>query len=435
MRGGSCALRRQGRSSRRKASAARAARSAAIPVPRLDRLLRSDFHARPPASAHLAARSGPRRRQVAGENAYRGELGGASLAGYGLAFVANRDHTRNAAAAGSWRRHRPIRAARPRPPPEGAIAGRQVGKQWITTPGSRGLRRRRWRPGANECARGGRSLPRVRALSFFSGAMGMGIIRTGAGGHPRAPCLWIDEASGARSWRTGPTWRFRVTSGVRWRAGQGGGWPRRGRRIDVMVGGPPWQGLLHGGRVASSRTTGATPCSVKGIHPRTAPPVRGHRERCAGSCRHRSRIGLTRMIQRVVSARRRRASGGAMLHVLDRLRAGGYGVFLQPHNAANWSPSPANASSCCVSRDGSVLPPPGFAGRTGAARAIGHSPRGTGGLDTNSALTRVPRGSPPFLPDAGPGAVLEALAMRRCTGRPWAPRWTPGRQDRLTGLV
>lgn len=197
----------------------------------------------------------------------------------------------------------------------------------------------------------------MRALSFFSGAMGMDLGLEQAGIHVLLTCE-IDEASRRSIVANRPdvallgdVWAY---DGPRIRAAAG---LADGDDIDVMVGGPPCQAFSTAGArrgfkddrgnallryvdlVLELRPRFAVLENVRGL---LSAPLshRPHAERSPGW---------------VPGADER--PGGALLHVLDRLRAGGYGVSFNLYNAANFGvPQSRERVIMLCSRDGSVLP-------------------------------------------------------------------------------
>ncbi len=221
----------------------------------------------------------------------------------------------------------------------GEIAGMQVGKQWLVA--REDIAEYTARPSAmpvpQDHARGPGKLPAIKALSFFSGAMGLDLGLERAGIRPILACE-LDKAC-----RTtinanrpdmallGDIWQY-TASDIRDAA-------RLTKRdeIDVVVGGPPCQAFsTAGARKGFSDARGNALLRyvdlIQELKPRFAvlENVRGllsaplqhrpHAERGKGSA----------------SLTPEELPGGALLLVLTRLRSAGYSVSFNLYNAANF---------------------------------------------------------------------------------------------------
>lgn len=219
----------------------------------------------------------------------------------------------------------------------GAISAQQVGSQWVTTAEEVD----RW---AKTSARGAVSdrpraegpLPTIRALSFFSGAMGLdlGLERAGIGvlltSETDKRCRATIAANRPEVGLIGDIWKY-TPSQMREVAGLG---PHD--RIDVVAGGPPCQAFSTAGArrgfkdergnvflryidvILELQPTYAVIENVRGLlsAPMSHVP---HEEREEGWVASRDEV-----------------RGGALLHVLSTLREGGYEVSFNLYNAANF---------------------------------------------------------------------------------------------------
>ncbi|QIL19703.1 DNA cytosine methyltransferase [Thermomonas sp. HDW16] len=240
----------------------------------------------------------------------------------------------------------------------GAIEGNQLGKQWIT---SRAAVNQYLNQGAKpeppDRKRKQGPLPKLKALSFFSGAMGLdqGLEKAGielllACEFDKA-CRRTITANRPDIALLGDIWKYDAEQ-IRDAAGLGAR-----DEIDVMVGGPPCQAFS---------TAGAR----RGFHD----------ERGNAFLRYiqlilelRPRFAVIENVRGLLSAPMAHTphsdrgpkwqpapeehAGGALLHVLKLLRAGGYGVSFNLYNAANFGVPQARERVILIcSRDGKKLP-------------------------------------------------------------------------------
>lgn len=240
----------------------------------------------------------------------------------------------------------------------GSLAARQVGTQWLTTRESvTQYARRLAKDDPPDRPRKTGRLPRLKALSFFSGAMGLDLGLEQAGIHVLLTCE-MDKACRRTITANRPDvallgdiWRYsareiRDASGLRSRD-----------EIDVMVGGPPCQAFSTAGTRRGFKDERGNVFLryvdlIRELRPRFAviENVRGllsaplshtpHSERKAGW-----RPGADER------------AGGALFHVLSVLRASGYAVSFNLYNAANFGvPQSRERVILICSRDGRALP-------------------------------------------------------------------------------
>ena len=240
----------------------------------------------------------------------------------------------------------------------GAIEGQQLGKQWLTTKAAvlAYLKNGPAAPPADHKRRAGR-LPKLKALSFFSGAMGMDLGLEQSGIHVLLTCE-VDKACRRTITANRPDigllgdiWAYSPAA-IRNAAGLG-----PSDEIDVMVGGPPCQafstaGARRGFHDARGNVFLRYIDLILELQPRFAviENVRGllsapmihtpHSERGSDWEPHPEE-----------------RPGGALMHVLERLRAGGYGVSFNLYNSANFGvPQSRERVILICSRDGQKVP-------------------------------------------------------------------------------
>lgn len=240
----------------------------------------------------------------------------------------------------------------------GAIAGRQIGKQWITSQLavdaylSDGAA-----PPPEDRARRSGPLPKIKALSFFSGAMGLDIGLEKAGIHLLLACE-IDKtcrrtitANRPEIGLLGDIWKYNASE-IRSAAGLSST-----DEIDVIVGGPPCQAFSTAGArrgfqdergnaflryvelILELRPKYAVIENVRGLL--SAPMVHTpHAQRCGEW-----------------TPEPEERAGGALFHILQMLKTGGYGVSFNLYNAANFGvPQSRERVILLCSRDGKKLP-------------------------------------------------------------------------------
>lgn len=240
----------------------------------------------------------------------------------------------------------------------GALEGRQVGKQWITTEAAvvAYAESGGFVPPEDKPRAPGR-LPKIKALSFFSGAMGLDQGLEKAGIHLLLACEF-DKACRRTITANRPdiallgdVWKYSAED-IRAAASLG---PKD--EIDVIVGGPPCQAFSTAGArrgfkddrgnaliryidlILELRPKFAVIENVRGLMsaPMSHTP---HAERAEGWMPDREE-----------------KPGGALMHVLGMLRAAGYGVSFNLYNAANFGvPQSRERVILLCSRDGEKLP-------------------------------------------------------------------------------
>lgn len=240
----------------------------------------------------------------------------------------------------------------------GALEGQQLGKQWLTTDAAveAYLESGGAKP-PEDRERTPAPLPKIKALSFFSGAMGLDQGLEKAGIHLLLACE-IDKACRRTISANRPdvallgdVWKYSAED-IRKAAGLS---PKDD--LDVMVGGPPCQAFSTAGArrgfkdergnaflryielILELRPKYAVIENVRGLMsaPMNHTP---HAERCEEWAPNPEE-----------------KPGGALFHVLQMLRAGGYGVSFNLYNAANFGvPQSRERVILLCSRDGEKLP-------------------------------------------------------------------------------
>lgn len=240
----------------------------------------------------------------------------------------------------------------------GALEGHQRGKQWFTTESAvkKYLKEGPAKPPEDRPRKPGR-LPTLKALSFFSGAMGLDQGLEKAGIHLLLACE-VDKtcrrtitANRPDIALLGDIWKYDAPR-IREAAGLG-----PNDEIDVIVGGPPCQAFSTAGArrgfhdergnaflrfielILEMRPRFAVIENVRGLL--SAPMLHTpHAERLDGW-----------------KPEPEERPGGALMHILGMLRAGGYGVSFNLYNAANFGvPQSRERVIMLCSRDGEKLP-------------------------------------------------------------------------------
>ena len=240
----------------------------------------------------------------------------------------------------------------------GAIAGNQVGKSWIISPEALDAYKKSGAiPAPEDHARPPAPLPKLKALSFFSGAMGLDLGLEDAGIHMLLACE-MDKACRRTITANRPdmallgdVWQYSADD-IRNAAGL-----KAKDEIDVIVGGPPCQAFSTAGArrgfddvrgnvflkyielILELRPRYAVIENVRGL---LSAPLshRPHAERGEGW-----------------EPEAKEKPGGALLHILEMLRAGGYGVSFNLYNAANFGvPQVRERVVLICARDGSKVP-------------------------------------------------------------------------------
>lgn len=240
----------------------------------------------------------------------------------------------------------------------GALEGKQVGKQWITTDAAVSAYRSSggFAPPEDRARKAGR-LPKIKALSFFSGAMGMDIGLEKAGIHLLLACE-MDKACRRTITANRPNiallgdvWKYNGAD-IRKAAGLGDS-----DEIDVMVGGPPCQAFSTAGARRGFKDERGNVFTryidlILELRPRFAiiENVRGLLSAPMNHTPHSERTnGWTPTVEE--------RPGGALLHVLGMLRSAGYGISFNLYNAANFGvPQSRERVIILCSRDGTRLP-------------------------------------------------------------------------------
>lgn len=240
----------------------------------------------------------------------------------------------------------------------GALEGRQIGKQWLTTGAAvkTYMQDGAAMPPEDRVRKPG-PLPELKALSFFSGAMGLDLGLEKAGIHLLLACEFDKTcrrtitANRPDIGLIGDIWKYDAGR-IREFAGLGSN-----DEIDVMVGGPPCQAFS---------TAGAR----RGFHDERGNALLRY---VSLILEMRPRFAVIENVRGLLSApmahtphANRGADwqpdpderpGGALMHVLGMLRAGGYGVSFNLYNAANFGvPQSRERVILLCSRDGEKLP-------------------------------------------------------------------------------
>ena len=240
----------------------------------------------------------------------------------------------------------------------GAIVGKQIGKQWITTSAAVSAYKSSGAlPPPEDRARSAGSLPKLKALSFFSGAMGLDQGLEKAGIHvllacesDRA-CRRTITANRPEIGLLGDIWKysaeeFRKAAGL-----------KAEDEIDIIVGGPPCQsfstaGARRGFEDARGNVFLRYVDIILELRPKFAviENVRGLLSAPMMHTPHAERSSDW-------TPDPEECSGGALFHILKSLRAGGYGVSFNLYNAANFGvPQSRERVILICSRDGVKLP-------------------------------------------------------------------------------
>lgn len=240
----------------------------------------------------------------------------------------------------------------------GALEGRQIGKQWLTTKlavdaykqdgAAKPPEDRKRKPG---------KLPKLKALSFFSGAMGMDYGLEKAGLHLLLACEFDKTcrrtitANRPDIGLIGDIWKYDATQ-IREFAGLG-----LKDEIDVMVGGPPCQAFS---------TAGAR----RGFHDERGNTFLRYVDLILEM---RPKFAVIENVRGLLSAPMvhtphsdrgpdwipdpEERPRGALMHIIGMLRSGGYSVSFNLYNAANFGvPQSRERVIMLCSRDGKKLP-------------------------------------------------------------------------------
>ena len=240
----------------------------------------------------------------------------------------------------------------------GALEGQQVGKQWITTESAvkNYLQEGANKPPEDRKRKPGK-LPKLKAISFFSGAMGLDIGLEKSGINLLLACEFDKicrrtiTANRPDIGMIGDIWKYDANQ-IREYAGLS-----LDDDLDVMVGGPPCQAFsTAGARRGFNDDRGNALIRyvdlILEMRPKFAviENVRGLLSAPMIHTPHAERIDGWRPVAEELP-------GGALMHVLEKLRDGGYGVSFNLYNSANYGvPQSRERVIILCSRDGSSLP-------------------------------------------------------------------------------
>lgn len=241
---------------------------------------------------------------------------------------------------------------------DGLLEGRQIGKQWITSLAAiEKYQSGHAPPQPKDKARSSKLVPKLKALSFFSGAMGLDLGLEKAGIHilmaceSDKACRRTIAANRPDIGLLGDIWKYSVQD---FRASAGLG---DSDDIDIIVGGPPCQafstaGARRGFQDARGNAFLRYVDIILELKPRycVIENVRGILSAPMIHTPHADR-GPT-----WIPAPEERA-GGALFHVIQRLRAGGYSVSFNLYNSANFGvPQSRERVILICSRNGEKVP-------------------------------------------------------------------------------
>lgn len=240
----------------------------------------------------------------------------------------------------------------------GEIEGKQVGKQWITTAAAvNAFQSSGALAPPEDRARMPGQTPKLKALSFFSGAMGLDQGLEKAGIHMLLACE-MDKAcrrtitaNRPEIGLLGDIWKY-STDEIRKAAGLS-----LEDEIDIIVGGPPCQafstaGARRGFEDARGNAFLRYIDIILELRPKYAviENVRGLLSAPMAHTPHSERGSDWKPDPE-------ERAGGALHHVLGLLRAGGYGVSFNLYNAANFGvPQSRERVILICSRDGGKVP-------------------------------------------------------------------------------
>jgi len=240
----------------------------------------------------------------------------------------------------------------------GSIEGRQIGKQWITTNAAvQTFQHAGALPPPEDRPRAGGAPPKLKALSFFSGAMGLDQGLEKVGIHVLLACEF-DKACRRTITENRPElgllgdiWKY-STDDIRRAAGL-----KAEDEIDIIVGGPPCQAFsTAGARRGFEDTRGNAFLRyveiILELRPKFA-VIENVRGLLSAPMMHTPHAERGQNWTQDAAA----CPGGALYHVLQLLRAGGYGVSFNLYNAANFGvPQSRERVILICSRDGTKLP-------------------------------------------------------------------------------
>jgi DNA (cytosine-5)-methyltransferase 1 len=240
----------------------------------------------------------------------------------------------------------------------GAIEGRLVGKHWIVGPSAvEAYKKSGPNAAPPDRPRKHSPLPKVKALSFFSGAMGLDLGLEKAGIHCLLTCE-IDKASRRTITENRPDvamlgdiWKYSAND-IREFAGLG-----KSDVIDVIVGGPPCQAFsTAGARKGFEDARGNVFLKYIDLILELGPKyavIENVRGLLSAPMSHRPHAERGQDWDPVADER----PGGALMHVLRRLRGGGYSVSFNLYNSANFGvPQIRERVVLICSKDGGKVP-------------------------------------------------------------------------------
>ncbi|MGE8659124.1 MAG: DNA cytosine methyltransferase [Achromobacter sp.] len=238
------------------------------------------------------------------------------------------------------------------------LEGQRIGKQWLVSPAS--LERYNFNkteaPTDHAIRRSG-PLPKLKALSFFSGAMGLDLGLEKAGIHVLLACEQDKhcrktiETNRPDLALLGDVWQYSAQD------------IRKAARlsetdeIDVIVGGPPCQAFsTAGARRGFQDMRGNVFLKfielILELRPKYA-VIENVRGLLSAPLAHRPHAERGEQWAPGYEEK----AGGALLHIIQMLRAGGYGISFNLYNAANFGvPQVRERVILICSRDGTKLP-------------------------------------------------------------------------------
>jgi DNA (cytosine-5)-methyltransferase 1 len=240
----------------------------------------------------------------------------------------------------------------------GALPGKQVGKSWIVDPADvEAFKKNGAAAPPEDHPRKPGPLPKLKALSFFSGAMGLDLGLEQAGIHMLSACE-MDKACRRTITANRPdiallgdVWQYSAND-IRKAAGLG---PKD--EVDVMVGGPPCQAFSTAGARRGFKDERGNVFLryvelILELRPRYA-VIENVRGLLSAPMSHRPHAERGEDWEPDPEEK----PGGALLHILKMLRDGGYGVSFNLYNAANYGvPQVRERVVLICARDGSKVP-------------------------------------------------------------------------------
>jgi DNA (cytosine-5)-methyltransferase 1 len=240
----------------------------------------------------------------------------------------------------------------------GLIHGKQMGKHWVVDPKAVAAYRLAGTvENPPDRARSPGTLPAVKALSFFSGAMGLDLGLEKAGIHALLACE-VDKASRRTITANRPemgligdVWKYDALT-IRTMAGLSAN-----DVVDVMVGGPPCQafstaGARRGFQDARGNAFLRYIDLILELQPRYA-VIENVRGLLSAPISHKPHAAR----DETWDPSAQECPGGALLYILGLLREGGYTVSFNLYNAANFGvPQVRERVVLICSRQGDKVP-------------------------------------------------------------------------------